>query len=509
MSGSDFDKQVIVIGSGFGGAVAAARLAEGGLTVTVLERGPWRDTVPVRSMGISERSPLPRGRQLFSRLMRNLGSRRGTLTLNKHGLFEYFLGRGVNVICSSGVGGGSHVYSAINVRPLVADYWAGHDPELSNEVMEPHYRNVIERLGSMTPLADHRIPNTSAARFAKSEILGPLPPPPDPRLGVLLPDDPDAPRTFVNADGIERSEVNYAAGDDGFLGSPSGAKTTLDFAYLAPAMKAGLTVRALCEVSAITRIETRGGKSGYRVSFTDHQAGHRDYLEAPRVIVAAGTLNTLRILFESRDRSGGLGGMPRLGQHFGTNGDFMGFWDYNEPGTNLSQGLPSAGGVMLRDDPDPPVLGGGGWPSVDAYPLPRRIRERLRRGTILAGMGEDAMDGVVSYRRGKLSIEYDASGSPIFEKIRRTVGAIVERTGKRIYSTKKPITVHPTGGACLADSIERGVVNHEGEVFDHPGLYVADAAALPRAPGGPPSLSIAAWSDHVASRLLARVARES
>ena len=47
----------IVIGSGFGGAVTAARLAEGGVGVTLLERGPWRDTMATRSMGIAERTP--------------------------------------------------------------------------------------------------------------------------------------------------------------------------------------------------------------------------------------------------------------------------------------------------------------------------------------------------------------------------------------------------------------------------------------------------------------------
>ena len=64
---------VIVIGSGFGGSVCAARLAEAGFTVTLLERGPWRDTVPVRSIGIDKRSPLPRGWQLCTRLLRGIG----------------------------------------------------------------------------------------------------------------------------------------------------------------------------------------------------------------------------------------------------------------------------------------------------------------------------------------------------------------------------------------------------------------------------------------------------
>lgn len=496
---------VVVIGSGFGGAVAAGRLAEAGFETLVLERGPWRDTVPVRSMGVEERVPFPRGRKLLTRLFRCIGSnrrKRAGWRFSKVGLYELFYGDGVNVVCSSGVGGGSHVYSAINVRPFVDAYWDGHAPGVSTAAMEAHYDAVLERMGSVTPMADHAIPNTARERFRDSDVLEPSPPPPDPRLGYLLAEDPANPRKITDAQGIERHEVDFSRGDDGFLGSPAGGKTTLDFVYLAPRLNRGLTVRALCEVDRVERCGD-GQSPRYRVRFRDHRSGRDEHVEADHVIVAAGTLNTLRILFRSRD-DGGLGGMPGLGRNFGTNGDVIGFWDYNEPGTNLSVGLPTAGGIQLKDDPDPPVLGGGGFPSVDSYPLPARLRERFKRATLVAGIGADAMDGRVTYERGRLEIRYDEANSPVFHKLRTTIREISRRTGRRIYQPHTPVTVHPMGGACLGANREQGVVDANGEVFDHPGLYVADAAALPRAPGGPPSMTIAAWSDHVTARFIAR-----
>jgi cholesterol oxidase len=71
----------------------------------------------------------------------------------------------------------------------------------------------------------------------------------------------------------------------------------------------------------------------------------------------------------------------------------------------------------------------------------------------------------------------------------------------KTWAIKIPVTVHAWGGACLGADPERGVVDHKGEVYGNRGLFVADAAALPAAVGGPPSLTIAAWAHHVADRL--------
>jgi len=497
------DSDVIVIGSGFGGSVVAARIAEAGFKVNLLERGPWRDTVPVRSMGIEKRTPLPRGRQLFGRLLRGIGGNRvpgGRVKLSKHGLFELFFAKGCTIACSSGVGGGSHVYSAINIRPLVDNYWDGHADGVSDAVMDRHYKAVLERMGSVTPMADHRIPNTSVVRFKDSDVVEPAVPPPDPRIGYLLPDDPDNPQKIVDENGIERYEVDYQAGEDGFLGSPKGSKTTLDCVYLAPAMKKGLTVKDLAEVLTISR-QTNGG--GYKVTFIDHHSGSETSLSADHVIVAAGTLNTLQILLRSR-AAGGLSGMPQLGERFGTNGDYFGYWDYNEKNVDQTIGLPTTGGVKIKGDTTSPMIGGGGLPAVNSYPLPNWLKSRMKRAYMIAGLGEDKMIGRASLDKGRFKIDYDPDQSDIFKRIRGIFDEISRRTGHKIYAPKTPITVHPTGGACLGRSIEEGVIDTNGEVFDNPGLYVADAAALPRAPGGPPSMTIAAWADHLAARFIER-----
>ncbi|MGB9305632.1 MAG: GMC oxidoreductase, partial [Mycobacterium sp.] len=59
----------------------------------------------------------------------------------------------------------------------------------------------------------------------------------------------------------------------------------------------------------------------------------------------------------------------------------------------------------------------------------------------------------------------------------------------------------------LGPDPEHGVVDYRGEIYGNPGLFVADAAALPAAVGTPPSLVIAAWAHHVADRLADTIAR--
>lgn len=494
---------VVVIGSGFGGAVAASRLTDAGIAVTLLERGPWRDTVATRSAGITRTTPFPRDLSLLTRMLRSLrlpGTPR--LTLSKQGLFDIHIDRGVSVICSSSVGGGSHVYSGLQRLPHVANFWDGHAEGVSTTTLQPHYDAVLADMGSAMASPALKLPNTTYQRYANSNAIE-TPVPEGPTwLGFLFPAEPGKPETVTDANGITRSQVDVAANDDGFLGSPGGGKTSLDIAYLIPAMRKGLTIRDLCEVETIESLPG-GGPARYAVHVVDHHGGAKQRLLAANVIVAAGGLNTLRLLLRSRDGAKTLSGMPNLGRRFGCNGDFMGWWDQSEYG-DLTAGLPARGPFRARGAEDFPVLGGGAFPAIDRYPIPNFLKTRLKRVQWIAGIGVDAMDGVARWTPRGLRIDFDGDNSPVFARIKAGVRALVERTGKRIHHTNNPITVHPTGGACMGASIATAVVDGNGEVFDHPGLYVADAAALPAEPGGPPSLTIAAWASHVAARFIAR-----
>ena len=275
----------------------------------------------------------------------------------------------------------------------------------------------------------------------------------------------------------------------------------MDIVYLAPALQKGLQVRALCEATSITAI--KGTSRRFRVDFYDHTQRKRHAIEADHVFVGAGTMNTLRLLLESRDRHGGLSGMPNLGQRFSGNGDIRGYWDLNMEDTNLTEGIPSKGAILLRDETWPRVaIGRNNMPSVDAYPFPKIFRERLKRGLVVSGMGKDAMDGTVAFEGKQFRIRFDPENSPIYAQIYATMQEMARLSGRSIYAGRRPSTVHPMGGACVGRPETGGVVGADGQVHGVAGLYVVDAAAFPEPTAAPPTMSIGAWSENVAARFL-------
>ncbi|MDH0705426.1 GMC oxidoreductase [Pseudomonas sp. GD03862] len=500
--------QILVIGSGFGGAVAARRLAEAGCEVVMLERGPWRDTVPNRSIGLTDLAPLPQGSRAFTHGLRSIRSHlfRRQLLLNRNGFVEAYHGDGINVICSSNVGGGSHIYAGMLARPSSPDYWDGHHPHISQASMDGYYAEIANQLGARAATEEDDVPNRIGltnhdGKLSSAGLANPM-------LGFLLPQQPGAPVKMTDAHGVDRWECDYR--NNSVLGSPSGAKTTLDFAMVWPAMKQGLQVLDLCEATSIRKLEAKTTDGArYEVHYRDHRDRTSHTLRAKHVILAAGCLNTVSLLFKSRDQDHGLQGMSRLGLKFGTNGGYFALWRENAS-CDLSLGLPLSGPFRSEQSTsqNAQVLRAA-IQGTDEMPLPGRLKRWLRHNAFIVALGKDNNNGSMLVKRGRLSIHYDKTASPVYREIDQEVRTIERVTGTRIHAPRSPITVQPLGGACLGASTDDGVVGANGEVFDNPGLYVADAAALPASPGRPPSLTIAVWAANVADRLLEALQQQS
>jgi cholesterol oxidase len=236
------------------------------------------------------------------------------------------------------------------------------------------------------------------------------------------------------------------------------------------------------------------------VHFSDLHACRKETVFTKRVILAAGTMSTLRLLFASSAEPAGLSPMPSLGRTFGGNGDLIGLWFKNSAQPSMLESAPVLGRFEV-DGQDQPFLGMWAMPGIETLPLPPGARKKLAKTVPIVGMGADTGKASVKFEKGRLKVDYDPKQQPIFEEIRKAIHALEADSGLKTWMIKTPITVHAWGGACLGPDPDRGVVDHRGEVYGNPGLFVVDASTLPAAVGTPPSLAIAAWAHHVADGL--------
>ncbi len=493
------DPDVIIIGSGFGGSISANRLALAGLKVLVLERGPWRDSLPVRSMGLERRAPFPYGRRFVTHLLRTIHTGRWKLTLNKSGMYEVFSYPGIDVFAVSAVGGGSHGWFGMLTEPQDAAYWRDRHPNLDPADVEKYYCKVMADMGAIRFSQDYLLRNSIWTELPDSPGGKCLPADPQPYMAMKLPrSQSEAGQVTVDAGGIKRQTCAFDG--DGFMGSRGGAKASVDFIYLAPVLDKGATVRDMCEVTRITR-DPAAVADGYAVHFVSLRDRKKEVACAKRVVLAAGTMSTLRLLFAgSGGEPGSLNPMPSLGHRFGGNGDLIGAWFKPSVRSPMFESAPVLGRFKV-DGQDTPFLGMWSLAGIEKVPLLPGWKKKLVKTVPLIGMGADTGKVTVRFEKGRLKVDYDPNQQPIFERIRAAFLALGTQTGLKTWAIKKPITVHAWGGARIGAGPESGVVDHKGEVYGNPGLFVADAAALPAAVGMPPSLTIAAWAHHVADGL--------
>jgi cholesterol oxidase len=486
----------IVVGAGFGGSVCAARLAERGMRVLILERGPWWGPLQ-RGRSKRDRREFPRGILRARKLLRNLHvarrGRRFELLLNADGLLELHRFDHLDSITASGVGGGSHIYTAILEEPP-PQFFDAFPPEITGEEMRPYFERVRE---IMRP---KRVPKPPPRDGAFEDALRAvaLPTPEYPDLAIVWGQTDQSRERVVNAAGVEQ-RASTGQGDV-FVGCEDGSKTTLDLTYVPIALRHGAEIRPLCEVLAIGR-----QNAAYKVRYRDHRTGVRHAESAPRLILAAGGLNTQRLLFDARDRLKTLPTLPgSLGRRFSPNGDFAALLWRSALIEDSSRG-PSFGALsrVATDNSHEFLIGDVGLPAT-AVPLWARLRAHVQQSMFLFYMGRDASTGTIAFDGRGITTTLDRSfDAALYDRIGETVARVASRyQAKRVFSPfligKDPMglfTVHPLGGCSMASTADEGVTDHRGQVFGFPGLFVADGSLYPRSPGIAPSMTIAALAE--------------
>jgi cholesterol oxidase len=517
----------VIVGSGFGGGIAACRLAEAGRSVCVLERG--RRFAPTDFVDRPERAP---------ELLWHPSA-------NPDGMFDVRWMRDVVVITAAGVGGGSLVYANVQLRAPADVFGQPRWPDaITAETIEPWYRRTEEALQPRITPADpalRKVQAFAAAGALAGRKVTPLP------IAVHFGEDRTHPFSGVPQQGCQ----NLARCD---IGCPVNARNTVDITYVARAETHGAEVFPLHEATRLEPPERPGGR--WRVSFRRLDGGGSGTVEAETVVLAAGALGSPRLLLHNRKRLPKLS--PALGTCFSGNGDALGV-AFDARAEGVGDARHDVGPVMtsaldytadrrliLADGGLPPgfdgildvaravrivrgwrrvllwlreLLARIGWTDQPMRPRELKLPEGDRPKTpnrdalIFLMFGRDAADGRMRLTPllRRFDIRWSEAGSAqLFADLRRTADELGRAADATLFYALeggplgKFMTVHPLGGCPMGDDPALSVVDDGGAVRGYPGLYVLDGSIVPTSLGVNPSKTIAALAERAVEGIVTR-----
>jgi cholesterol oxidase len=544
--GGPVDFDVIVVGSGFGGSVAAFRLAEKGYRVAVLEAGQRFDA-----------ANLPRTSWEVRRFLWAPG-------IGCYGIQRVHFLRDVLVLAGAGVGGGSLNYANTLYEPLAAFY---DDPQWPADLdwraeLAPYFDQAKRVLGvvdnpTVTP-ADE-VMRKVASDMGVAETFRPAPVgvffgPPGARPGASFADP-----YFGGAGPARRACLQCG---ECMTGCRHGAKNTLMTNYLHLAERAGAVVIPLTTVRSLEprpdggwlvgAVRTArfggGGPAGHW--------GRRRAFTAGQVVLAAGAFGTQRLLQAMllEDKLPALS--PRLGELTRTNSESLlaavvpqdashpdfsrgvaitsSF--YPEPGTHVEPVRYGHGSNMMGLFGTIMIEGGEGhtghaghagdaavtgpsWQGLlsvvasqpRAFLRALDLRAWSERTVIALVMQARDNSLTISAKRGPLGhtklVTRQGHGDPnptwlpvghdVVRRLAGIVGGSPGGTWGEIFGM--PMTAHFLGGCVIGNSVSEGVIDRWHRVYSYPGLHVVDGSAMPANPGANPALTITALAERAFS----------
>lgn len=511
---------VVIVGSGYGGAITAYHLAAGGARVVVLERGPWLSTEDFEHDYL-------------------LGS-------SYTRIFDFVAGDGMSVLGGNCVGGGSVVnFAAMPRAPRFAFERHGSigrrmwPSEISRDTLDPWYDRVAEAL-PVYQQGWHEVSYAGGLWAALCDHAG--------RTANPAP---------VAVDNAKCTNCNWM-----MAGCRFDAKRSLLSNYLPAALAHGAEIRPLHEVQQLSRTESGGYRVHYNtVDDEDYRVHTGDgVIDAKIVILAAGAGATPVILQRSEST---LGTMPHaVGRYFSGNGERLNTAVINEESVREVLGLSRGNGLAYQAN----QIGKGptvaNWDMLDGS-RPEHTRYSLEQlyfppglGTILAQvpggsdptwfgaakkrmlgrwqswltlflMVEDDNEGVFgpppptgnAYRisqqmLGKGSLSYDPTPNTLraWAEADADVKNIMERDGLAEVApwTNDVVgayTVHPLASCRVGDDPDTSALDPGHELRGHPGIFVTDGSAVPGALTVNPAMTISALAERAVPGIV-RAARE-
>ncbi|PQE00365.1 cholesterol oxidase [Mycobacterium sp. EPG1] len=524
------DYDVLIIGSGFGGSVSALRLTEKGYRVGVLEAG--------RRYADDE----------FAKTSWNLRKFLWAPQFGMYGIQRIHLLRNVMILAGAGVGGGSLNYANtlyVPPEPFFNDAQWRDITDWRAELMS-HYDQAQRMLGVVTnpTFTDaDRIMKEVAEDMGVGDTFVPTP------VGVFF--GPDGEKTpgktvadpYFGGAGPDRTGCIECGSC--MTGCRYGAKNTLLKNYLGLAERAGAQVHSL---TMVTGFEQRpdGLWEVHTVRTGGKLRRRRKTFTAEHLILAAGTYGTQKLLFKMRDR----GKLPKLSDRLGvltrTNSESIVGAGRLKVGDdlNLTHGVAITSSIHPTEDTHvEPVRYGKGsnamgllqtlmtdgtGPGGTDTPRWRQLVETAREDpkgtlrllnprrwserTMIALVMQHLDNSITTYTRktkfgfrmldskqghGEPNPSWIPAGNEVTRRIAKKIDGVAGGTWGELFNI--PLTAHFLGGAAIADSPERGVIDPYQRVWNYPTLSVMDGAAISANLGVNPSLSITAQAERAAA----------
>ncbi len=518
---------VVIIGSGYGGGIAASRLSRMGKSVCVLERGKEWQTGEFPNR--------------FPEIRNELNIRGGQARPGREtGLFDLRLGKDIHIIAGNGLGGGSLINAAVALRPddrVFEDKAWPEDLRQGDKLDQAFTRAAVYLRPTQDPRAFEMTKAKALQKCGKAfnaEVVA--------SSVVISYED------TINPAGIEQAACTRCG--DCCSGCNVGAKNTIALTYLPDAKKHGASLFSECKVSHI-RASEQDEKGRWQVIFYPSDANGKEVednlqaVSADSVVFSAGTLGTTELLLRSKAK--GLPLSDKVGHHFSANGDVIAFgYNTDEAVNAVGVGHPAkveidevgASVSVQLNLTDDKVLNNsikieeGVIPSAIAPLLPVMFVPGGRLMSAVSGLIKGVYKGPLSKTQTFFAVSHDdANGQMILDKndklvidwpdvkkqsyiknvddtLTKATKAIGGRYLKNPLATGvmggKPASAHPLGGCKMGNDRMDGVVNHKCQLFDNnaqeqtaviEGLYVCDGSIIARSLGVNPLLTISALTE--------------
>lgn len=493
VTSSNYDTEVIVIGSGFGGSVAALRLGQAGKKVIMFEMGKQYTISPTSSVFCNMMTPDGRSTWLKRKTIAPVVTIQ--FDIPKYvGVLDRvdFSTSYMKIYRGTCLGGGSVVYGAM-LPYAQPSMWSEYFPFVSYNEMTDKWYPKVKNMLNFSQVPDD-ILDSEFYQFA--------------RVGLKHCENAGMQKVMLNA-GVNfetiRGEINgtvkrSSTNAELLYGANNGFKNSLDRNYIPAANATGnLTIKTLHKVDFVKHIPT----GGYAVTVNEineqgETIGIKEYT-CKHLFVSAGVVGSMNILLKSKH----IGGLPNLndeiGKHWGNNGNVMAMRTLLKEDTGAKQCTVPVTAYGNLDNPIAPLLA-----EQAPFPIGIEFRQLLtlaitktpERGYFTYNATSDNID--LHFDQSQMELSRQAMGHFI-DQLNAANGGTQDRTwyfGGKGFGDD--FTYHPLGGAVLEKASDQ-----YGRLKGYQNLYCLDGSMMPGfSCCANPALTIAALAERALENIL-------